>query len=101
MLPSSAVSDLIETEAMKDRAGFTTRELTGLLPGGWTLADATNPGQWDDAERRWSTRLLDGADVVREVVVEAAAMDRHGPAEAFRLELDRVYRRVVPGGLFG
>jgi hypothetical protein len=86
---------------MTDRAGFTARELTGLLPGGWTLADVTDPGQWDEAEQRWSTRLVDGADVLREVVVEAAAMDRHGPAEAFRIELDRVYRRVVRRGLFG
>lgn len=86
---------------MSDRIGFTTRELTGLLPGGWTLADAADPGGWDDAGKRWRTRLIDIADVEREVVVEAAAMDEHGPAEAFRRELDRVYRQVARRGIFG
>ena len=86
---------------MNDRREFTVRELSGLLPGGWTLADEADPGSWDGDGRRWSTRLLDGADVAREVVVEAAAMDEHGAAEAFRRELDRVYRRVVRKGLLG
>lgn len=86
---------------MTDRPDFTARELAGLLPGGWTLADAADPGGWDGDGRRWSSRLLDGADVVREVVVEAAAMNEHGPAEAFRRELDRVYRRVARRGLLG
>ena len=86
---------------MSDLPGFTARELVGLLPGGWTLADATDPGEWDAAGRRWCTRLVDGADVPRDVVVEATAMERHGRAEAFRRELDQVYRRVARKGLLG
>ena len=101
MRASSGGPVLIERLSMTERAHFTARELTGLLPGGWSLADASDPGGWDDSGQRWSTRLIDVADVVREVVVEAAAMERHGPAEAFRRELDRVYRRVARRGLFG
>jgi hypothetical protein len=86
---------------MNDRHGFTARELVGLLPGGWSLADATDPGEWDDAGRVWRTSLLDGADVARELAVEATAMDRHGRTEAMRRELDRVYRRVARRGLLG
>ena len=86
---------------MSDRPGFTARELVGLLPGGWTLADATDPGDWDDSGKRWTTRLIDGADVERDLVVEAKAMDRHGRTEAVRRELDRVYRRVARKGLLG
>ena len=86
---------------MTDRREFTARELIGLLPGGWSLADAADPGGWDNAGKRWNTVLVDGADVRREVVVEAAAMDEHGPAEAFRRALDGVYRRVARKGLLG
>lgn len=86
---------------MSDRPGFTARELVGLLPGGWTLADATDPGEWDAAGRVFRTRLVDGADVERELAVDAEAMDRHGRTEALRRELDRVYRRVARKGLFG
>ena len=87
--------------AMSDKQGFTARELVGLLPGGWSLADATDPGEWDDAGEAWSTRLLDGADVERQLTVEAKAMARHGRSEAVRRELDRVYRDVARRGLFG
>ena len=86
---------------MTDRRDFTARELNGFLPGGWTLADEAEPGSWDESGKRWQARVVDGADVVRDVVVEAAAMDEHGPAEAFRRELDQVYRRVVRKGLLG
>ncbi len=86
---------------MSDRQGFTARELVGLLPGGWSLADDTDPGAWDEPGNRWRTLLRDGADVEHELVVEAAAMDRHGRTEALRRELDRVYRTVARRGLFG
>ncbi len=86
---------------MNDRQGFTARELAGLLPGGWSLADTTDPGEWDDAGRVYRTRLVDGADVERELAVEASAMDRHGRTEALRRELDRVYRLVARRGLLG
>ncbi len=86
---------------MSDKQGFTARELVGLLPGGWSLADTTDPGEWDDTGRVWRTNLRDGADVSRELVVEATAMDRHGRTEALRRELDRVYRLVARRGLLG
>jgi hypothetical protein len=86
---------------MNDRRGFTVHEVVGLLPGGWSLADAADPGEWDDSGQRWRSRLVDGADVLRELVVEAAAIARHGRTEALRRELDRVYRRVAPRGLLG
>ena len=86
---------------MSDSRGFTAREVIGLLPGGWALADAADPGSWDESGRRWRTRLIDGADVERELAVEASAMDRHGRTEALRRELDRVYRRVARKGLLG
>ena len=101
MRASVSTRFLIETASMSDRQGFTTRELVGLLPGGWALADATDPGDWDAAGRRWTTHLVDGADVERDLVVEASAMDRHGRTEALRRELDRVYRRVAKKGLLG
>ena len=86
---------------MSERTEFTARELTGLLPGGWTLADVADPGGWDEAGKRWTSRLRDGADVIHEVVVGAAEMDEHGASEAFRRQLDRAYRRVVRRGLLG
>ena len=86
---------------MSDKQGFTVRELVGLLPGGWSLTDATDPGEWDDSGRVWRTSLRDVADVARELVVEATAMDEHGRTEALRRELDRVYRAVAPRGLLG
>lgn len=86
---------------MSDPRGFTARELIGLLPGGWTLADTADPGSWDDAGKTWRARLIDGADVERELVVESKAMAEHGRTEALRRELDRVYRRIGGRGLFG
>lgn len=86
---------------MSETRGFTAREVVGLLPGGWSLADAADPGSWDDAGQRWRTRLIDGADVERELVVESKAMAEHGRTEALRRELDRVYRRIARRGLFG
>ncbi len=86
---------------MNDDRGFTTHEVVGLLPGGWSLADAADPGEWDDSGQRWRTQLLDGAEVPHEVVVDATAIARHGRTEALRRELDRVYRRVCRRGLLG
>ncbi len=86
---------------MSDERGFTTQEIIGLLPGGWALADQADPGAWDDAGHEWRTRLIDGADVPRELVVGAATMAQDGRIEALRSELERVYRRVCRRGLFG
>ena len=86
---------------MSDQYGFTAREVIGLLPGGWTLADAADPGEWDPSSKRWRTRLVDGADVPRELVVKATDMARHGRTEALRREVDRIYRVVARRGLFG
>ncbi|MFQ5348810.1 MAG: hypothetical protein ACE5EG_00035 [Thermoanaerobaculia bacterium] len=86
---------------MTERQGFTARELVGLLPGGWSLADATDPGEWDESSGQWRSRLVDGADVPHELVVSATDMDRHGRTEALRRELDRVYRSVARRGLLG
>lgn len=86
---------------VNESRGFTAREVIGLLPGGWSLADATDPGSWDDSGRQWRTRLIDGADVERELVVESEAMGELGRTEAMRRELDRVYRRIGGRGLFG
>jgi hypothetical protein len=80
---------------MSDERGFTADEVVGLLPGGWTLADATQPGEWEPTGQRWRIRLVDGAAVRREVVVGARIIARHGRLEALRHELDRVYRRAL------
>ena len=80
---------------MGDDHGFTASEVMGCLPGGWHLADSAEVGDWEASGRRWRTRLLDSADVERELVVEAAAMSRHGRMEALRRELDRLYRRAL------
>jgi hypothetical protein len=80
---------------MADDSGFTATEVIGHLPGGWTLADAGDPGGWEASGRRWRTRLVDGADVARELVVEAAAIASHGRIEALRREVDRLYRRAL------
>ncbi len=84
---------------MDESIEFTAWQIVGMLPGGWTLADAGDAGGWQG--RSWRIRLVDGADVPREVVIEAEAMERHGPVEALRRELDRVYRRVARRGLLG
>ena len=86
---------------MSDERGFTAHEVVGLLPGGWSLADSADPGEWEGSGKRWRTRLVDGADVARDLVVEATAIARHGRIEALRRELDRVYRRVCSRGLLG
>lgn len=86
---------------MEEQRGFTSREVVGLLPGGWSLADAADVGAWDEAGKRWHTRLVDCADVSRDLVVEASAMARYGRIEALRRELDRVYRGVARRGLLG
>lgn len=86
---------------MTDPREFSAAELIGLLPGGWTLADADQPGTWEDSGKRWRARLVDGADVARDLVVDADAMARFGRTEAIRRELDRVYRKIGGRGLFG
>ena len=47
---------------MSDERGFIAHEVVGLLPGGWSLADSADPGEWESSGKRWRTRLVDGAD---------------------------------------
>ena len=84
---------------MDEPSEFTVREIVGLLPGGWTLAEPADPGGWQG--QSWCIRLVDGADVPHEARVDAKEIERHGRLEALRQELDRLYRGVAPRGLLG
>ncbi len=74
---------------------FTVDELRGQLPGGWVLTDPADPGGWDAAAERWRAAVRDGAGVDRELVIERAAIERHGRPEALRRAVDTLYRRAL------
>lgn len=71
---------------------YTRHDLMAYLPTGWGLAQPAEEGVWNPKKRTWTLLVHDGAEVDWPLVVKAAEAEKHGPREALRLAMDRVYR---------
>ena len=76
------------------RLTYTTTEIQGFLPSGWSIRSGA-AGRWNADKKSWGIEVQDSADNVWPLAVSHREADTNGRLGALRASVGKLYRNAL------